>query len=857
MIPILCKNDETKVGFLKDCIKAEVTEERNGTYELLLEYPVEGEFYSEIIEDRWIKAKPNMSSENQFFRIYRISKPINGIVTVNGEHISYGLSHYPVDEINLSNVTAQVAVNSVLSTSKKHLKQTHSFKVGTCNIDTTSDFKAKLCSARAALGGIEGSILDTYGGEYEFDNYTVNLHKNRGADRGVSITYGKNMTNLKLDVDLQNTYTGIYPYCTGNDDILITLSEGSVHVTNESGIAEKILIKDFTSMFEDGEEKNEDNLRKYVEAYLENTDINAITASMTVSMIDLSQTENYKNYAPLETVSLCDTVRVDHKKLAVTVKMKAIKITYDVLGEKNKSIELGSVRSNFADTIKQLTKTSNKAKEFAEKSKSQLVQEYKQAIEDATKAITGASGGYVVLNPPKNPSEILILEDSPDIATAKKLWRFNSAGLSYSSSGYEGPYGPALLAGGKLVINEITAQLISANLIRSGMIVSTDGKTYFNLDGSEIVTSSDTSETKITSGTIVKLYKTKLKETLSYSEGTEDGIKTYYSTTFTEWQDENNKSTGYERHVTDSDGTLMPISRENAHKHSFHSTIETAKDRLIDDSTAPASLRQQFAGFRHYRYINAVHYNVALGIGGYNSKGTAAIELQNSDGEIVARVDFFGTSAHGELCIKGFTNKSSKSYNTTIVTIGSDYIDLPSGSSYNLQGEAAVSRKSDGSIAMGNSNRVLHLYGAKIAAQGKLFCMNGLSQNSNDFESYSVVETEVIAEEPTDVSDYFLQSEIVIEPATLTTYSSGENIGSDEDGTVSEVESETITQESEATAYFDSTGIPKIIKNGDENTVDIFAMACLEWKAIKDIYEKLQSATNELTEIKNTIGGNT
>jgi phage minor structural protein len=851
MIPILCENNTKKVGFLKDSIKAEVTEERNGIYELVMEYPVSGQYYQDITVDRYVKAKPNMISKNQYFRIYEISKPINGIVTVKGEHISYAMSHYPVDNINLSNVTAQVAVNSVLSRSSALLQEPHSFKVGTCDIDTLTTFKARACSARAALGGIEGSVLDIYGGEFEFDNFTVNLYKSRGSDNGVQIKYGKNMTDLKFDISIQNTYTGIYPYCIGEEDELITLDEGAIHVENKSGIEERILILDLSSAFANDEAKSPENLRKHTEEYLSANDINAIEGSMKVSMIDLSQTENYKGVAVLETVSLCDTVHVKHSILAVTVTLKAVKITYDVLGEKNKSIELGSAKSNFADTIKQLTKTTNKAKEVAERTKSQLVEEYKQAIEDATAAITGYSGGYVRLNPSENPSEILILEDSPDIETAKKIWRFNSAGLAYSSDGYDGPYGPALLAGGKFVINDVTAQTISANLIRAGMLTSADGKTYFNLDGNEIVTSLDTSETKISSGTITQTFKNKFKKFLSTTAITENGIKTHYATdTVQKLNTDSTQSVGFERRIIDADDTMISVVREDATKHSYHSTIETAKDRVATDTSAPSSQKQLFAGFRHYRYVDNVQYNVALGLGITDSYPSTVLELKDNTGVIKARVDFFGTNAIGELRFKGY---SQGSY-TTAVALGSDFLDLPSGRSYNLKGESVIYKDANGDNVVGRTSRILYLHGSKVAVKKKLYCMDGFSQDPNEFSTYSVISSETIEEIPADISELFTVTDIHIHPKTLTTYSTGEKTLLDENGEMTVIPAEEITETKESYMSFENGNIPSIIR-GDEQSVDIFGMAFLEWKAIKDLYQKHKELLEEFSTLKEKAGG--
>lgn len=497
MTPILLSDPDTRVAFLKDAIKCEVTEARNGIYELVLEYPVSGKYFKDIAVEKYIKAKPNIKGKFQLFRIYSVSKPILGTVTVNGEHISYKLSHYPIKTLAPSKTTALAAIDRVLSAANENINGPHKFSADFCNITTVAQFGAELCSARAALGGIRGSVLDCFGGEYEFDCFKVKLHKSRGVNKGVSIRYGKNMTDMKLTLSVENSYTGIFPYFTDNDKTT-TLTEGTIHVDNHSGIDERILTMDFTSYFDDGEEKNETTLRAHVLEYLENNDINAVDGSMTVSMIDLSKSAHSGYVTVFETVSLCDTVKVINTLMDVSVTMKVVKTVYDAIGEKYVSLELGTPSSNFADVIKQTQRTADEALKRASQvpDTSALEQKFQDELDDMTKKITGASGGHVVLNPSKNPQELLLLCDSDKLETARKLYRWNSAGLSYSPNGYNGPYTAAFLGDdGKLIINNVTARSISANLIKSDTIMSDSGDLLINLVNSQVV-SGAISETK-------------------------------------------------------------------------------------------------------------------------------------------------------------------------------------------------------------------------------------------------------------------------------------------------------------------------------------------------------------------------
>lgn len=480
MIPILLKQDaKTKIGWLAEAISCRCTEERNGIYELELQYPMLGTYAADLIIDRYIKAKPNSTGDNQLFHIRKVSKPINGMFTVSCDHVSYALSGYPVPTVSASG-NAQVAINAVLTAAKNQLGKDTGFSAAPTDIALSSSISLANVSARAALGGVQGSILQTYGGEYEFDNYTIKLHKSRGQDRGVRISYGRNMTDLKCEIDMDSAYTGIYGYVK-NDDVDL---KSYVSVTNSSGINTKTLIRDFSSDFS-GDEITQAKLDSAVSAYVSKNDINSPSVSMTVSFVDLSQSPEYASFSALEAVNLCDTVKIYHKDLDIDIKAKVIKTTYDVLRERYISIELGSPRANFADVIRQTVQEAADAKNLAISSKSEITAAYEKAIADATAAITGNSGGYVRLNPSQNPQELLIM-DTLDISTAVNIWRFNLSGFGHSSGGYSGPYGVAITQDGHIVADFIDTGTLTANIIKAGIMQSVNGQFSFNLESGHI-----------------------------------------------------------------------------------------------------------------------------------------------------------------------------------------------------------------------------------------------------------------------------------------------------------------------------------------------------------------------------------
>lgn len=492
MTPILLKADaKTKIGWLSECTECEVTEERNGVYELELVYPISATHANDIVTDCYIKAKPNQTSKNQLFHIYKVSKPINGEFTVYAEHVSYILSGYPVPTVSATG-NAQTAINAILTAAKNQIGKATGFTAGTTDITLSSSINLSNVSARAALGGVEGSVLYTYGGEYEFDNYTIKLHKSRGKDNGVRIAYGKNMTELKCDVDMSASYTGIFGYVK-TDDISLT---SSYNVANSSGISTRILVRDFSSDF--GENTpTQSSLDATVKKYAEDNDINSIKASVTVSFVNLAQSPEYANIAPLEAVNLCDTIKIYHKELGVNIKAKVIKTVYDTIAEKYTKIELGSARTDMSSIISQTVKEATDAKNIAISSKSEVTEAYQKAIADATAAITGNSGGYIRLNPSENPQELLIM-DTADASTAKKIWRWNLSGLGYSSTGYNGTYKTAITQDGHIVADFIDTGILTANIIRAGIMQSTNGEFSFNLESGHI----SASDIDITGGNI-------------------------------------------------------------------------------------------------------------------------------------------------------------------------------------------------------------------------------------------------------------------------------------------------------------------------------------------------------------------
>lgn len=479
MIPILYNKTETDfthngIGFLKDATKCTVTEERNGAYECSLQYPITGRWYDQITDGAIIKAKANDTSEPQLFRIYKSSKPLKGIVTYSAEHISYDLNGIPTLGFSVKNVTPQAAITKAIDEAGLTSPFVALSDISTLNSTTI----LTPCSVRAILGGQTGSVLDVWGGEYEFDNFTVKLHKHRGTNNGVSIEYGKNLKDLKQESNIAECYTHLMPYAVYSEEtedgekneVYVYLSEKVLPLATAENIGHsKAYIMDFTDRFKETETITEEALRSKATAYAAAVELGVPKVNITVSFVQLWQTEEYKNIAPLERVMMCDTVAVRFSKLGVTASAKVIKTTYNTLEEKYESVELGDAKSSFADTVNKQQAEIEEIKTSVKKGQAEATEQLKKAIANATSLITGHSGGYVVLNPAEMPQEILIL-DAPTIEEAVNVWRWNNGGLGYSSTGYNGEYALAMTMDGAIVADFISAGILNGALLQADSV---------------------------------------------------------------------------------------------------------------------------------------------------------------------------------------------------------------------------------------------------------------------------------------------------------------------------------------------------------------------------------------------------
>ena len=441
MRPILYPATETAfadngLGVLFDATSCMVKEERNGSFELEMKYPVTGLHYGEIAYRTLIMAKPSPGREAQPFRVYRISSPMNGVVTAYARHISYDLSGVALSAFSaqgLAQCLEKIAANAVPSD--------HGFTFSTDKTSVAALQVAKPCSIRALLGGSTGSMLDVYGGEYEFDRFAVKLWAARGEDRGVTIRYGKNLTSLTQEANCAEVYTAVYPFWA-NGEATVELPEKTVAVAGTYDYV-KVLPLDLSSSFD--AQPSADALRTSAQYYITDNKVGVPKVSLTLNFAQLEG----------ETVELCDTVAVSFERLGVSARAKIVATTYNVLLDRYDSVEVGDARASIADTI---------AGQAADIKNIPLSLDLQAAIVNATGWITGIKGGYVIFkrNDEGQPTEILIM-DSPDMETAQNVWRWNMGGLGFSSTGVNGPYETAITQDGSIVGKFVTADGLFVN----------------------------------------------------------------------------------------------------------------------------------------------------------------------------------------------------------------------------------------------------------------------------------------------------------------------------------------------------------------------------------------------------------
>lgn len=352
MIPILFDKNEisfTNNGLcrLRDCISAVVVEERNGIYELDFDYPVNGANYEQIECGRIVGVTHDEDGDLQPFEIVSVSRPIDGIVSFHAVHISYRQSQMTVSGTDINSLADAF---ELLKTARPSNPFTYESDFTSSGYMASADGTPR--TVRQMLGGVRGSILDAYGGEYEWDKWTVRLHRNRGEVKDFAIRYGVNLLKYDDETDYQNTFTSCVPYWK-NEDTLVTAEVSSGEI-GYNGNDIRIPL-DLSEKFETAPTVAQ--LEEAGRSYMSRNNTNVPAQSISVDFVRLSELGEYENLRELLTCKLCDSITVIFPMYGVRASFKIVRTEWDVLADRYNGMELGSLRTTLAEALGTQTET--------------------------------------------------------------------------------------------------------------------------------------------------------------------------------------------------------------------------------------------------------------------------------------------------------------------------------------------------------------------------------------------------------------------------------------------------------------------------------------------------------------------
>lgn len=432
MIPILFDQSEKLftsggLGFLADATSCKVSQERNGIFECEFTYPITGPLYDKIQEKAIIYATHDNSRKPQPFDIYARSAPIDGLVTFYAHHISYRLSNavvMPFTAIGIADAMAKIQANTVTD---------DDFTFWT-DKTTIGDYAKTVPSiVRTTLGGEEGSLLDVYGrGDYEFDKFAVKLYQDKGEDNNVEVRYGKNLVNITHKVDFDESYNAIVPYWINEETgDLRTLTEG--YVSYDDGTSYIVAIP--FSMNEYFETKpTEAQMRLKAQQILDSSDAWEPSEGFEVNFVQLWETEEYEQYAPLQQVNLCDIVHVYYKALGVdAVRERVVKTVYNTLLDRYDEITLNELPTTLIGITQQQINESTSDNVTAAGLRAQ--------INLAIELVRGDLGGYIAMPADQDGlPQLIYIMDSPNKSTAVNVIRLDENGIAISTTGIAGSW---------------------------------------------------------------------------------------------------------------------------------------------------------------------------------------------------------------------------------------------------------------------------------------------------------------------------------------------------------------------------------------------------------------------------------
>lgn len=432
----------------------EINRVLNGQYRFYGNYTRNGQYHSYLTKGNFIKAKVADGSW-QYFEIYNVKKNHSSL-SITARHIGFMANKNFIIESFTANGNGTQIMNDL----KSSLAFSQKFNY-LSNVGTTHQFTAKqVAPVDAIIGSNNGNqnLVGVASAELDMNNYDLNLVKQIGADNGFRIDFGLNLEAIEEEIDEESIVNSLF--LVGGvpdndyDEDKEPITYGFLEIDGVTDENRRI------GKRENSDCKTIDELKKWGNTLFDNDRIHEPKATHTVSMVSLEHTLEYgEMYRKLSTLSFGDVVHVRAKQLDIEITERLVEYTYFPTLGKYKDLVLGNDLSLYTSTI------NTQAQELKKKIDNRT-ETLVQNVLNATAWITGNSGGHVVFRPEKAPSEILIM-DTDNVASAKRVWRWNLNGLGYSDNGVNGPFGIAITSKGEIVADFIKVGTINAEVFET------------------------------------------------------------------------------------------------------------------------------------------------------------------------------------------------------------------------------------------------------------------------------------------------------------------------------------------------------------------------------------------------------
>lgn len=519
---ILHDKNETKwnslgYGPLTNVIEPKVTRARNGEYTLEFRYPMFSPLFDKIEKGNWVVADAGIKQNTlaQRFEIQKVTKPMDGIVSVYAEHYRYQLLRSVLKKAGTKKGTVNELMRFLLENSEPKMDFTVKSVLRDTELEMDLSDPFVFPSTMDAFGGTAGSILDKFGGEYVFDNNVISLPNEAGEHTKVVVAYGKNLTDINQEESIENTFTTIYPWAKikeeGSDEEKIITVDGNFvdgeYVNNYR--ERRIEAVDFSQR----NPKNKAELLTMAQQYVISNKIGVPKVSIKASFVDLSSNAMGGTKKYIDSVDLCDYIHVYFKDLKISTEAQIIKTVYRPDLERFESVELGDARTNLGDVITdKVDEVDKKLDDYINGANSDWMG-MKEDIDNFNDVLNNPGKGKVVVYPSLSDPQEIYITDNENLNLARKMWRWSEAGLAYSSTGRGGPWTVGMTKDGQIVADLINTGTLKAIDI---MGVTITGST---VSGGRVVNEGTEFRATFSNGRIVWFDKTRNKEYFSIDAG--------------------------------------------------------------------------------------------------------------------------------------------------------------------------------------------------------------------------------------------------------------------------------------------------------------------------------------------------